>query len=200
MKLNINNVSLLISAGNPRQFPTAAIPQIAFSGRSNVGKSSLINSLLQRKKLARVSSTPGKTITINFYNVDNKMMLVDLPGYGYAKRTYEEQKKWSALTDGYFTNNPSSHLIRAVIQLIDSRIGPTNDDRQMLNFLEETNIPHILVYTKVDKLNRTDRNALEAELAKHHPAPASLATVLFSSETKEGRDVLWDQIYRACGI
>ncbi len=200
MKLNINNVSLLMSAGNAKQFPTAALPQIAFSGRSNVGKSSLINALLQRKKLARVSSTPGKTITINFYNVDNKLMLVDLPGYGYAKRTYEEQKKWSSLTDGYFTNNPSGDLIRAVIQLVDSRIGPTKDDLQMLAFLEEAAVPHILVYTKVDKLNRTARNALEAGLAQHHPAPASLATVFFSSETKEGRDALWDQIYHACGM
>ena len=200
MKLNINNVSLIMSAGSSRQFPTAALPQIAFSGRSNVGKSSLINALLQRKKLARVSSTPGKTITINFYNVDNKMMLVDLPGYGYARRTFEEQKKWSALTDGYFTNNPSGDLIRAVIQLIDSRIGPTKDDLQMLRFLEEANVPHILVYTKADKLNRTARNALEASLSEHHPAPASLATVFFSSETKEGRDALWDQIYHACSL
>lgn len=157
MELNINNVSLLISAGNPRQFPAVPLPQIAFSGRSNVGKSSLINALLQRKKLARVSSTPGKTITINFYNVDNKIMLVDLPGYGYAKRTFEEQKKWSALTDGYFTKNPFTDLLRATVQLIDSRIGPTKDDLQMLEFLREAQVPHVLVYTKVDKLNRTQR-------------------------------------------
>lgn len=196
MELNINNVSLFISAGNPRQFPAVPLPQIAFSGRSNVGKSSLINALLQRKKLARVSSTPGKTITINFYNVDNKIMLVDLPGYGYAKRTFEEQKKWSTLTDGYFTKNPFADLLRATVQLIDSRIGPTKDDLQMLQFLYEAKIPHILVYTKVDKLNRTQRGALETQLEESHPAPAALATILFSSETKEGRDALWDEIFR----
>ncbi len=200
MKPNLNNVSLLISAGSPRQFPGDQLPQIAFSGRSNVGKSSLINALLQRKKLARVSSTPGKTITINFYSVDNKMMLVDLPGYGYAKRTYDEQKKWSALTDGYFTNNSVGDRIRVVVQLIDSRIGPTKDDRQMLDFLKEAEIPHILVYTKSDKLNRTQRSAIEAALEESHPSPGALATIFFSSETKEGRDALWDRLYHICGI
>ena len=105
MKLNLNNTSLKMSAGMPKQFPTDAIPQIAFSGRSNVGKSSLINSLLNRKNLARVSQSPGKTITINFYDVDRKLFLVDLPGYGYAKRTFTDKQKWSALTEGYFTQN-----------------------------------------------------------------------------------------------
>ena len=95
MKLNLNNSTLKISAGLSRQFPKDAIPQVAFSGRSNVGKSSLINSLLQRKSLARVSSAPGKTITINFYDVDRKLFLVDLPGYGYAKRTQTDKQKWS---------------------------------------------------------------------------------------------------------
>ena len=200
MKLNINNVSLLISAGTPRQFPGLPLPQVAFSGRSNVGKSSLINCLLSRKKLARVSSTPGKTITVNFYNVDSKIMLVDLPGYGYAKRTLEEKKKWSALTDGYFTANPNGDLLRAVIQLADARIGPTEDDRQMLRFLAEAGIPHILVFTKVDKLNRTNRNALEASVAENHPAPDALATVYFSSETGEGRDTLWTLLQKVCDI
>ena len=200
MKPNLNNVFLLISAGSTQQFPVDQLPQIAFSGRSNVGKSSLINALLQRKKLARVSSTPGKTITINFYSIDNKIMLVDLPGYGYAKRTYEEQKKWSALTDGYFTNNPVGDRVQAVVQLIESRVGPTKDDRQMLDFLREADIPHILVYTKVDKLNRTQRGALEASLKESHPSPGALATIFFSSETKEGRDALWDQLYHICGF
>lgn len=200
MKLNIHNVSLLISAGTPQQFPTVSLPQIAFSGRSNVGKSSLINALLQRKKLARVSSTPGKTITINFYNVDNKLMLVDLPGYGYAKRTFAQQEKWSALTDGYFTKNPSRNLLCATVQLIDSRIGPTEDDWQMLRFLHATNAPHILVYTKVDKLNRTQRSALETQLKENHPAPDALTTIFFSSETKEGREALWEEISQVCGI
>ena len=105
MAINTQNVSLRMSAGLPRQFPADPIPQVAFSGRSNVGKSSLINTLLGRKSLARVSSAPGKTITVNFYDVDKKLFLVDLPGYGYAKRTAEDKKRWSELTDGYFTKN-----------------------------------------------------------------------------------------------
>ena len=111
MKLNLNNVSLLISAGVPKQFPALVVPQVAFSGRSNVGKSSLINSLLQRKSLARVSGTPGKTVTVNFYSVDQKLLLVDLPGYGFAKRTFEDKKRWSALTDAYFTGNNNIDLL-----------------------------------------------------------------------------------------
>ena len=115
MKVNVNNVSLKISAGTPGQFVRAPMPQIAFSGRSNVGKSSLINTLLNRKSMARVSSAPGKTITVNFYDVDKKLLLVDLPGYGYAKRTKEDQIKWSTLVDGYFTNNPNIDLLRSVL-------------------------------------------------------------------------------------
>ena len=112
MALNLNNVSLKITAGTVRQFPRSATPQIALAGRSNVGKSSLINTLLGRRALARVSSAPGKTITVNFYDVDGKLFLVDLPGYGYAKRPQEDKARWSELTDGYFTNNPSAHRLR----------------------------------------------------------------------------------------
>ena len=122
MKPNLNNTSLKISAGLVKQFPADRIPQIAFSGRSNVGKSSLINSLLSRKNLARVSGEPGKTITINFYDIDKKLYLVDLPGYGYAKRTFEDKKRWSALTDGFFTANKNIDSLRLVCQLIDCRI------------------------------------------------------------------------------
>ena len=132
MKPNLNNTALTMSAGLPKQFPGDHLPQIAFSGRSNVGKSSLINSLLNRKSLARVSGEPGKTITVNFYSIDRKLYFVDLPGYGYAKRSPEDKKRWSALTDGYFTNNPNIDAVRLVCQLIDSRIGPTEDDWNML--------------------------------------------------------------------
>ncbi|MBQ9132697.1 MAG: ribosome biogenesis GTP-binding protein YsxC, partial [Clostridia bacterium] len=132
MSLNLNRVDLRISAGQIRQFPSDPMVQIAFSGRSNVGKSSLINSLLGRKSLARVSSSPGKTITINFYDVDKQLFLVDLPGYGFAKRNPADKAQWSALTDGYFTNNPNADRLKLVIQLIDSRVGPTADDEMML--------------------------------------------------------------------
>ena len=108
MKINVNNCAIAITVGNSRQFPRDARPQIALSGRSNVGKSSLINTLLGRKSLARVSSAPGKTITINYYDIDKKLYLVDLPGYGYAKRSQESKRSWSSLTEEYFTKNPSS--------------------------------------------------------------------------------------------
>ena len=141
MKPNLNNVSLKVSAGLPKQFPADRLPQTAFSGRSNVGKSSLINSLLGRKSLARVSGEPGKTITLNFYDIDRKMYLVDLPGYGYAKRTFEDKQKWSALTDGYFTNNKNLDSVKLICQLVDSRTGPTEDDYNMLYYMREAGLP-----------------------------------------------------------
>jgi GTP-binding protein len=194
MKLNLNQVSLRISAGLPKQFPTDAIPQVAFSGRSNVGKSSLINSLLNRKSLARVSQAPGKTITINFYDVDRKMFLVDLPGYGYAKRTFTDKQKWSALTDGYFTANKNIDLLRLVVQLVDSRVGPTADDRDMLGYLRQAKIPHIVVATKTDKLNTTEKNAFIEAITTDPDVADSGCIILYSSQTGEGREDLWEEI------
>ena len=156
MAVNIQNTSLRISAGLAKQFPTDPIKQVAFSGRSNVGKSSLINTVLGRKSLARVSSMPGKTITINFYDVDKKLFLVDLPGYGYAKRQLENKQAWSSLTDGYFTQNKNIDLLSLVIQLVDCKVGITNDDAMMISFLNEMEIPYIIVATKSDKLNKSE--------------------------------------------
>ena len=197
MKFNLNNTSLLISAGVPKQFPALVVPQVAFSGRSNVGKSSIINTLLQRKSLARVSGTPGKTVTVNFYNVDSKLLLVDLPGYGFAKRTFEEKKKWSALTDSYFTGNNNIDLLRCVVQLVDGKVGPTADDVQMLEYLTEAELPFIIVYTKIDKLNATQKKALKESMGKY---PAALAEIMYSSETREGRDEVWNTILKLCEL
>ena len=194
MAINLNNVSLRISAGLPRQFPTDPMVQIAFSGRSNVGKSSLINTLLGRKSLARVSSAPGKTITVNFYDVDKKLFLVDLPGYGFAKRRPEDKAQWSALTDGYFTNNKNIDLLRLVVQLIDSRVGPTADDEMMLSFLAETDLPFVVVATKCDKLNTTERKKSE-EMLHAHPMIPTDTPILFSSSVKgDGKAELWKMI------
>ena len=135
LKLNLNNLRLKISAGTPAQFPRDNTPQIAFSGRSNVGKSSLINTLLGRKSVARVSSAPGKTVTVNFFDVDGKLTLVDLPGYGYAKRSREEQLAFSRVTDGFFTQNKDIDRLKLVLQLIDIRTGPSEDDLSMIQFL-----------------------------------------------------------------
>ncbi|MBE6613885.1 MAG: YihA family ribosome biogenesis GTP-binding protein [Ruminococcaceae bacterium] len=194
MKWNLNNAALQMSAGLPKQFPGDRLPQVAFSGRSNVGKSSLINSLLNRKNLARVSGEPGKTITVNFYNIDKKLYLVDLPGYGYAKRTKEDQKKWSSLTDGYFTNNPNFDSVRLVCQLIDSRIGPTDDDWDMLEYLTEARCNFIVVGTKCDKLNRTERNAFVDFMKENMP---EVPYILYSAKDGEGREDLWKAITEA---
>ena len=194
MKVNVNNVSLKISAGTPNQFVRAPLAQIAFSGRSNVGKSSLINTLLNRKSMARVSSAPGKTITVNFYDVDQKLFLVDLPGYGYAKRTREDQIKWSNLVDGYFTKNPNIDLLRLVVQLVDSRIGLTKDDRDMIEFLNQAELPYIIVATKTDKLNKTEREKAVNALVTDPTILPGTQIILFSSESKEGKGDVWDAI------
>ncbi len=195
MAINTQNVTLKISAGTPRQILGDPIPQVAFSGRSNVGKSSLINSLLGRKSLARVSSAPGKTITINFYDVDKKLYLVDLPGYGFAKRSPEDMRKFSELTDGYFTSNKNIDRLKLVIQLVDSRIGPTKDDEMMLAFLTELNIPFCVVATKVDKLNATERKKNLAAIAEH-PLIAGKEVIPFSALKAEGKEELWRTVFR----
>lgn len=197
MKPNLNNASLKISAGIPRQFPADRLPQVAFSGRSNVGKSSLINSLLGRKSLARVSGEPGKTITINFYDIDRKLYLVDLPGYGYAKRTFEDKKKWSALTDGYFTDNKNIDSLKLVCQLVDSRIGPTEDDLDMLYYLREAAIPHIIVATKTDKLNAAEKANFNSIMEQEELAEGT-PVLLYSAKTNLGRDDLWKTIFAHC--
>ncbi|MBQ8837094.1 MAG: YihA family ribosome biogenesis GTP-binding protein [Clostridia bacterium] len=194
MAVNVQNSELRISAGLPKQFPKKAIPQIAFSGRSNVGKSSLINTLLGRKSLARVSSAPGKTITVNFYEVDSKLFLVDLPGYGFAKRPPAEKAAWSALTDGYFTNNPNVDLLKLVIQLIDARVGATKDDHIMIDWLLQSGVPFIVVATKMDKLNKTEASKVESSLRASAEIPDDVAIIPFSSETRLGKQELWNEI------
>lgn len=187
MKINVQNTSLGITAGLPKQFPHDNRPQIVFSGRSNVGKSSLINTLLNRKSLARVSSAPGKTITVNFYDVDKKLYFVDIPGYGYAKRDFKDKKRWSALTDEFLSSECPKRL---VLQLIDMKVGPTEDDYMMLEWLESVGMPYIIVATKSDKLNKTDFNNNKAELEK-------LGKVIpFSSLKGTGRDELWKELYQ----
>lgn len=199
MALNLQNTVLKISAGTPKQIPGDPKVQVAFSGRSNVGKSSLINTLLGRKSLARVSSAPGKTVTINFYEVDKKLYLVDMPGYGFARRSPEEKRKWSELTDGYFTSNPNIDRLALVVQLIDSRIGPTADDEMMLDYLRQAGLSYVIVATKVDKLNATERKANLAAL-QNHPLAGGVPVIPFSSLKGEGKEELWRVILRTAGL
>lgn len=197
MKLNVNNSNIALSVGSPKQFPREKKAQIALSGRSNVGKSSLINTLLQRKSLARVSSAPGKTITINFYDIDKKLYLVDLPGYGFAKRSQNSKTVFSTLTEDYFLKNPSPDSLKLVLQLIDVRVGPTDDDVLMINFLIDNAIPFKVVATKTDKLSRT---ALKETLLKIHNdyfLGTDIEIIPFSSVTKDGRDLVWKSIFEA---
>jgi len=188
--VNIQNTTLRISAGNDRQFPSDPIPQIALSGRSNVGKSSLINTVLGRKSLARVSSAPGKTVTINFYDVDKKLFLVDLPGYGYAKRRATDQVVWSSLTDRFFTANRNIDRLCLVVQLIDSRAKITADDEMMLSFLAQSGIPYVIAVTKTDKLNKTERAKALEEISAS-PYAEGIDIIPFSSHTGEGKAELW---------
>ena len=197
MKINVNNSNISLTVGNRSQFPRDARPEIALSGRSNVGKSSLINTLLNRKSLARVSSAPGKTITINYYDVDKKMFLVDLPGYGYAKRSEESKRVWSTLTEDYFLKNPSSDALKLVFQLIDIRVGPTDDDIMMINWLIDSSVPFVIVATKTDKLSKTALKEALSTLEENYFKGTGIEIIPFSSVTREGRDVLWDRIFTA---
>ena len=197
MKINVNNADMRMTVGNVKQLPRDTRAQVALSGRSNVGKSSLINTLLGRKSLARVSSAPGKTITINFYDVDKKLFLVDLPGYGYAKRSKESKRVWSSLTEDYFLKNPSADAIKLVVQLIDIRIGPTEDDVMMINWLIEQDVPFVVVATKTDKLSQSQKQAALERLNSEYFAGTDIEIIPFSSVTRDGKDILWNRIFDA---
>ncbi len=189
--LNLHKTDLKITAGLPWQLIKNGVPQVAFVGRSNVGKSSLINSLLGRKKLARVSSEPGKTITVNYYEVDKKLFLVDLPGYGFAKRSKSDIGKWSSLTEHYFVDN---NALTFVLQLIDIRVGITEDDKMMLNYLDHYEVPYMVVATKCDKLNKTQLNEQCAKLLSSGYLRSNTEVLLYSSLKGIGRDELWKKI------
>ncbi len=195
MKINVNNANIAMTVGNARQFPRDPRPEIALSGRSNVGKSSLINTLLSRKSLARVSSNPGKTITVNYYNIDNKLYLVDLPGYGYAKRSKDSKRVWSSLTEEFFTKNPSADALKLVIQLVDVRTGPTDDDIMMINWLIERDVEFIVVLTKTDKLSKTALQNAVTELEDGCFRGTGIKIIPFSSVTSAGKEEVWSEIY-----
>ncbi len=184
--MNWNLAEFSAAYGTAAQLPPCTSPEIAFAGRSNVGKSTLINKLFQRKNLARVSSVPGKTATINFYHCDS-VIFADLPGYGYAKRSKSELVRWQELINGYLQGDRD---LRAVLLLIDMRHPPTANDLQMVNFLIDTEMPFAIVLTKADKLNKTERAARLAALPDELPQYEDLNVTVFSSVTGEGVDVL----------
>ncbi len=182
--MNFNNTEFYASYGRFEQIPPPEMPEVAFSGRSNVGKSSLINKIFNRKSLARVSSVPGKTATINFYKADGCYM-ADLPGYGYAKISKSEKLRWAELIEGYLN---ADRDIALVVQLIDMRHPPSNDDLQMIDFLIEREQPFVIVFTKADKLSAKEREERRSGFASEIPYFDSIENVEFSSVTGEGTD------------
>lgn len=186
--MKIESAQFELSVGIGSQLPLSILPEVAVSGRSNVGKSSLINRLLNRKALARTSATPGKTVTVNFYRLDT-LRLVDLPGYGYAKLSHSEKQRFSKTIGQYLEDDRD---LRLVLQLIDMRHPPTADDRQMLQYLAESEVPFLVVLTKADKLNRTQRaerlRAFEEEFSVYE----GLHWIPFSSQSGEGVEELRD--------
>lgn len=180
--MRFDKIEFAAAYGTSKQLPPSNQAEIVFSGRSNVGKSSLINKVFNRKNLARVSSVPGKTITVNFFKGDG-VYFVDLPGYGYAKREQSEKKRWAELMEGYFH---SERNISLVIQLIDMRHAPSADDMMMLNFLRETRIPFIIALTKCDKLNKSETEKRRAELAEELKDYADIKVIEFSAVKGNG--------------
>ncbi|AVM71586.1 GTP-binding protein [Streptococcus mutans] len=189
--LNTHNASILLSAVNKSHYPQDDLPEIALAGRSNVGKSSFINTLLGRKNLARTSSKPGKTQSLNFYNIDDKLRFVDVPGYGYAKVSKKERAKWGKMIEEYLTSREN---LRAVVSLVDFRHDPSSDDVQMYDFLKYYEIPVILIATKADKVPRGKWNKQESAIKKKLDFDSNDAFIIFSSVDRTGLDTSWDAI------
>ncbi|HNX65170.1 MAG TPA: ribosome biogenesis GTP-binding protein YihA/YsxC [Oscillospiraceae bacterium] len=182
--MNFNKAEFYISYGKYSQIPQSDRIEIAFAGRSNVGKSSLINKIFNRKSLAKVSSVPGKTATINFYKLED-IYLVDLPGYGYAKIAKSEKERWSGLIEGYLT---ADRDIALIFQLVDMRHPPTNDDIHMMNFLIENELPFVIVLTKSDKLSNRQKSERIENLKTELPFFEEVKIIEFSSLTGEGTE------------
>lgn len=189
--MNIHNVSLTVSAVRPNQYPTTGYMEFAFAGRSNVGKSSLINKLLNRKSLARVSGTPGKTATINFYNIDDTIYLVDLPGYGYAQRSKTETEKWGKMMEDYLANREP--LVQTIL-LVDSRHKPTKDDITMADWIRHYHDRLIVVATKTDKLKKSEMENNFALIWETLEMGEDDILVPFSVKDDEGKFTVWDMI------
>lgn len=189
--MGVHAAAFRLSAGRADQFPKDPWPEIAFAGRSNVGKSSMINRLLARRNLARVSSTPGRTRTINFYQVNDRFLFVDLPGYGYARVSRVLQEAWWGLVESYLTRRAQ---LRGVVHILDARHPPTPQDRELQAFLGGAGVPSLVVLTKADKVPRAGRAAARETAARSLDLPSPEVILLFSAETGEGAADLWRAI------
>lgn len=197
MKFPIQKAEILISAVKEEQYPNLRLPEIAIAGRSNVGKSSLINSLLNRKSLARTSRKPGRTVTINFYNVEDELMLVDVPGYGYAKVSKGELEKWSEMMEHYFSTRDD---LQKVILIVDLRHKPTAQDVQMYEYLKHLGLSVLVIATKADKVKRGVRNRHLNQVKNTLNLAEEDPVIEFSAVTGEGKDKVWNVILGDLGI
>lgn len=189
--MQVHQAEIVISAVRPEQYPATQIPEIALAGRSNVGKSSFINTLINRKNLARTSSKPGKTQTLNFYLIEQAFHFVDVPGYGYAKVSKSEKAKWGQMIETYLTEREQ---LQAVISVVDARHEPSKDDIQMYQFLKYYDIPTIVVATKIDKIPKGKWNKHESMIKKALDFQSEDDFILFSAETKHGKEAAWAAI------
>lgn len=189
--MKINQAEYIISAVSPAQYPTDGLPEIALAGRSNVGKSSLINRLLQRKNLVRTSQKPGKTQKLNYFKINQAFYFVDVPGYGYAKVSKKEKAEWGRMLETYFTENKQ---LKVVVQLVDLRHPPSKEDKQMHDFLAYYNRPVITVATKADKVPKGKYQKHKNIIVKDLGLKPEDPLILFSSVTGFGKDELWQMI------
>jgi GTP-binding protein len=190
-KMKVHNVEMVISAVRPDQYPEDGLPEFALAGRSNVGKSSFINRMIGRKALARISSKPGKTQTLNFYKIEEQLFFVDVPGYGYAKVSKTEREAWGKMIERYITGR---NELKAVVQIVDLRHPPTADDRMMYDFLKHYNIPCIVIATKADKIPKGKWDKHKKIVKETLDMDKNDPLIVFSSEKGIGFEEAWRTI------
>lgn len=195
--MNIHNVTFTVSAVDPKQYPPSNVPELAFAGRSNVGKSSLINKLLNRKNLARVSQKPGKTATVNFFDIDGCLNFVDLPGYGFAKVSKEEKKKWGTIIETYLNTREN---LSQVILLVDSRHTPTEDDRTMMGFIRAACERAVVIATKCDKLKKSEIEEKMYDIIKTLRLEGDDIIIPFSTVDGTGVEEFWSYVSEVIGV
>ena len=189
--MKVHNVEMIMSAVRPEQYPIEGYPEFALAGRSNVGKSSFINKMIGRKSLARTSSKPGKTQTLNFYKIEEQLFFVDVPGYGYAKVSKSERDLWGNMIEQYLTNRD---VLRAVVQIVDIRHSPTKDDRIMYDFLVHYDIPAIIIATKADKVPKGKLARQEKIIRETLDMRTEDPVIMFSAEKGTGMEKAWKEI------